>query len=167
VTRVLARWRVALGFAAAALALVLARPTWFSWQLGLAVALLGECLRVWAAGHIEKGREITRSGPYRFLRHPLYAGSALLGIGFAIAARSPVVAAVTAAYLGLTLFAAMRSEEAHLDAKFGGAYSDWRSGRVSAVERRFSLARAISNREYEAIAGVLAVFLWLAYRVGS
>lgn len=163
--KVLARWRVGLGFVAAAVALVLARPTWFSWQLGVSVAIVGECLRVWAAGHIEKGREITRSGPYRFFRHPLYAGSALLGIGFAIAAKDPVVAILTATYLGLTLIAAMRSEEAHLDAKFSGAYSDWRAGRAAPVERRFSLARAFGNREYEAMAGALAVFLWLAYRV--
>jgi protein-S-isoprenylcysteine O-methyltransferase Ste14 len=161
----LARWRVALGFVAAAVALFMARPTWLSWQLGVSVAILGECLRLWASGHIEKGREITRSGPYRFLRHPLYAGSALLGTGFAIAAKDPVVALLTAAYLGLTLVAAMKSEEAHLDTKFSGAYSEWRAGRAQPVLRRFSFARAVGNREYEALAGALAAFLWLAYRV--
>ena len=87
----LARWRVPLGFVCAITALVLARPVWWSWWAGLALALPGEALRLWAAGHIEKGREITRSGPYRFVRHPLYLGSTLLGVGFALAARSAFV----------------------------------------------------------------------------
>ena len=163
--RVLARWRVALGFVAALVALVLARPTWGSWQLGVIVAACGEGLRIWAAGHIEKGLEITRSGPYRFLRHPLYTGSAILGCGFVVAARDLTVAVMTLAYLGLTLVAAMKSEEAHLDEKFDGAYSAYRDGRVAPVVRRFSIERAMRNREYQAVAGVLAAFLWLAYRV--
>src|SRR5687768_13636173 len=67
----LARRRVSLGFVAAIIALVLAQPTWASWRLGLLVALAGEAVRVWAAGHLEKSREVTRSGPYRWMRHPL------------------------------------------------------------------------------------------------
>jgi hypothetical protein len=58
--RALARARVPLGFVTAAAALVLASPTWTSWMIGGAVAAAGEVLRIWAAGHIEKGREITR-----------------------------------------------------------------------------------------------------------
>ena len=49
---------------------------------GGAIATAGELLRIWAAGHIEKGREITRSGPYGFVRHPLYLGSTGIGLGF-------------------------------------------------------------------------------------
>jgi protein-S-isoprenylcysteine O-methyltransferase Ste14 len=145
--------------------LALARPSWVSWQLGVIVALAGEALRIWAAGHIDKGREVTSSGPYRFLRHPLYAGSTLVGIGFAIAAQSAIVAAIAAAYLALTLFAAMRTEEAALDARFGGAYAAYREGRASPVSRRFSVTRAVGNREYRALAGVALAFVWLAFRV--
>ena len=36
------------------------------WHRGAVVALVGEALRIWAAGHLEKSREVTRSGPYRF-----------------------------------------------------------------------------------------------------
>ncbi|MCA1586159.1 MAG: isoprenylcysteine carboxylmethyltransferase family protein, partial [Acidobacteria bacterium] len=71
-TRRLARWRVTAGFLCGALALWLARPTWLSLALGALVALAGEGLRVWAAGHLEKSREVTASGPYRLVRHPLY-----------------------------------------------------------------------------------------------
>ena len=58
----LARLRVPLGFLSAAVALLLARPVWASWVVGLCLASTGELVRIWAAGHIEKGREITRSG---------------------------------------------------------------------------------------------------------
>lgn len=162
---VLARWRVALGFVAAAAAFVLAQPSWGSWRTGVLVAVCGELLRIWAAGHIEKSREITSSGPYRWMRHPLYTGSALLGVGFVIASRSVPVAVLATAYLALTLLAAVRSEEAHLDEKFDGAYSAWRKGQLKPTPRAFSLARAFRNREHHTVAGAVIAFLWLAYRV--
>ena len=76
----LARRRVALGFIAAIATLILARPTWTMWRIGLLVAAAGEGVRIWAAGHLEKSREVTRSGPYRWMRHPLYAGSAIMAL---------------------------------------------------------------------------------------
>ena len=41
----------------------------------------GEALRMWAAGHLNKSREVTSSGPYRFVAHPLYVGSSMMGAG--------------------------------------------------------------------------------------
>jgi protein-S-isoprenylcysteine O-methyltransferase Ste14 len=161
----LARLRVPLGFAVAVLALVFARPSWSSWFLGAPIALAGELLRCWAAGHIDKSREITRSGPYRWTRHPLYLGSTLIGAGFVVAANSALVAVVTSAYLVLTLIAAIRLEEAHLDEKFAGAYSDYRAGRAAPVARPFSWARVRANREYKAILGLGLGFAYLALRV--
>jgi protein-S-isoprenylcysteine O-methyltransferase Ste14 len=162
----IARLRVPIGFAAAIVAILLAQPTLQWWWAGAAVAALGEVVRVWAAGHIEKGREITQSGPYRFVRHPLYLGSTLIGVGFVIAARHAGVAVLTAAYLGITLTAAARAEEAHLDDKFGGAYSDYRSGGMPPDQpKAFSWARVADNREYQAAAGLVAVFVFLYFRL--
>ena len=62
-TRLLTRWRVFLGFVFAALVLWLASPTRDSLLVGAAIAVAGECLRLWAAGHLEKSKEVTRSGP--------------------------------------------------------------------------------------------------------
>lgn len=161
----LARYRVHLGFLSAAVALVLARPTKSSLLAGIVVAAIGEMTRVWAAGHIEKGREITRSGPYRFVRHPLYLGSTLIGIGFAIASWSVAVAVLCVIYLGVTLAAAVRTEEATLDARFDGAYTAYREGRATPVTRRFSWARVIANREYRAVIGFVGAFAFLAWRM--
>jgi protein-S-isoprenylcysteine O-methyltransferase Ste14 len=162
--RRIARRRVSIGFLFAAIVLWLARPTRQSLIAGAAVALAGESVRVWAAGHLDKGREVTQSGPYRFTRHPLYLGATILGAGLAIACASWIVAALTAAYLAVTLTAAIRSEEAHLTEKFGGTYPAYRSGAMDPVPRRFSASRAIANREYRAALGLLAALVLLALK---
>lgn len=163
--RRLARFRVHLGFLSAAVAFLLARPVWEMWVAGGVVAVAGELLRIWAAGHIEKGREITRSGPYQLVRHPLYLGSALIGTGFAVAAWSVPVAVLCALYLGVTITAAVRTEEATLDARFDGAYAAYREGRAEPLPRRFSWARVAANREYRAVLGLIAAFAFLAWRL--
>lgn len=159
--RFFARWRVFLGFVFAAVALYLATPTPATLATGAVVSTLGELLRLWAAGHLEKSKEVTRSGPYQFTRHPLYLGSSLIGIGFAIAANHIVVGAIVITYLLLTLTAAMRSEEAHLREKFGDAYDAYAEKRAEPMQRRFSWQRAIHNREHHTIAGLAAGFLIL------
>ena len=161
----LARWRVPLGYALGLLAFWLADPTALTLAVGGAFAAAGEALRVWAAGHLEKGREVTASGPYAFTRHPLYVGSSLMGIGFAVASNSAVAAALVAAYLVITITAAIRSEEAHLTDKFGDRYPAYREGGGVPQPRRFSLERAMRNREYRAFAGVLATFALLAAKI--
>jgi protein-S-isoprenylcysteine O-methyltransferase Ste14 len=161
-TRLLARWRVFLGFVFAAVVLWLATPTPRSLVLGAAIAIAGESIRLWAAGHLEKSKEVTQSGPYRYTRHPLYLGSSLIGIGMAVVANNLVVAVIVVAYLVLTLTAAMRSEEAHLREKFGDAYDAYAQDRAPRVQRFFSWKRAIYNREHHTIAGLLAGLLILA-----
>ena len=162
--RFLARWRVFLGFVFAAIALWLATPTPMMLMIGGAISAIGELIRLWAAGHLEKSREVTRSGPYQFTRHPLYLGSSLIGIGFAIAANHTVVAVIVVAYLLLTLTAAIGSEEAHLREKFGDAYDAYVEKRSEPMQRRFSWRRAIHNREHHTIAGLVAGLLILAVK---
>jgi protein-S-isoprenylcysteine O-methyltransferase Ste14 len=166
VTRLLTRFRVALGFALAALVVWLAAPEWPTWMAGASIALAGELLRLWAAGHLEKSREVTSSGPYGYTRHPLYMGSTLIGIGLAVASASFVVAAMIGLYLGLTLSAARRSEEAHLREKFGDAYDAYAEKRTAPMDRHFSWARALRNREHHTIAGLVAGFALLALKIG-
>jgi protein-S-isoprenylcysteine O-methyltransferase Ste14 len=160
----LARLRVPLGFLFGAIVVWFARPTPRSVVLGGAIAIIGEALRVWAAGHLEKGREVTSSGPYRFVRHPLYVGSTLMGIGLAIAAASLVVAVLVSVYLVTFVTAAVRTEEAFLRSRFGDAYDRYASGHVAS--RHFRLSRAIANREYRAVVGLTFVLAWLAWGSG-
>ena len=164
-TRLLARWRVFLGFVFAAIVLWLATPTLRSLMIGAAIAIAGESIRVWAAGHLEKSKEVTQSGPYRYTRHPLYLGSSLIGIGLAIAANNVIVFVIVIAYLALTLTAAMRSEEAHLREKFGDAYDAYAERRAAPMIRPFSWARALGNREHHTMAGLLTGFVLLALKL--
>lgn len=162
----LARRRVALGFAFAALVLWLAQPSRDSLVAGSVVAALGEALRIWAAGHVEKSREVTRSGPYRLTRHPLYLGSCVIGAGIAIVSASWIVSALVFTYLAATLSAAVRAEEAHLRDKFGGEYDAYAGNHAPPMVRSFSLARALANREHHALAGLVAALALLALKVG-
>lgn len=163
--RFLTRYRVFLGFIFAAVTLWLATPMLDSLLVGGAMMIAGECIRIWAAGHLEKSKEVTRSGPYRFTRHPLYLGSTLIGLGYAIAARHPVVAVIVAAYLLLTLTAAILSEEKHLRQKFGDEYDAYSEKRAAPMQRSFSWRRAMSNREYNAMAGLAAALAVLTAKL--
>jgi len=155
---------VPLGFASAGLVLWLAQPTVRSLQIGLPLAMTGQALRLWAAGHLEKSREVTSSGPYRFTRHPLYLGSSLMGIGLAVGARHWLVAALIVTYLAVTLWTAIRTEEAFLRATFGDAYDRYAQGALPGVARRFSWERALRNKEYRAPLGLAALSLFLIWR---
>jgi protein-S-isoprenylcysteine O-methyltransferase Ste14 len=163
----ISRRRVTAGFVLGAIVLWFAEPTPSVLAAGAAIAAAGEAVRIWAAGHLEKGREVTSSGPYAFTRHPLYVGSSLIGAGMAIATGSILAASVIGVFLIVTFSAAIWTEEAHLTEKFGSEYPAYRDGRRPTVIRRFSLQRAIRNREYRALTGlvlVLAVLAWKASR---
>jgi len=163
--RFLARKRVPLGFVTAVVTAILARPTQTSWRAGLLIAIVGELIRIWAAGHLEKGREVTRSGPYRWSAHPLYVGSSVMALGVVIAANSVIAGALAVIYMVAALTAAVRTEEAFLRGRFGGAYDEYRRSKGEEMDRRFSTARAWRNKEYRAVVGLLIGFTFLALRV--
>jgi len=161
----MARVRVTAGFIVAVAAFWFARPSWVSLGAGAVVGLAGEAVRCWASGHLEKGLEVTNSGPYRFSRHPLYVGSSLLGLGFAGASRQPLVVALVVLYLGVWLSVAARLEEATLRAKFGDAYDRYAGGVATPTPRRFSFARARRNGELQAVLGLVAALALLAVKI--
>jgi protein-S-isoprenylcysteine O-methyltransferase Ste14 len=164
VSKRLARWRVPLGYVLGIVAFWLTEPTARSLPIGAAVGAIGEALRIWAAGHLEKGREVTTSGPYALTRHPLYVGSSIMGAGLAIAGNSVAVAVLVFVYLAVTITAAIRAEEAHLTEKFGGHYPAYRDGTNPPAPRAFSVDRAVRNREYRAAAGFIAVLALLTVK---
>ena len=166
--QLLARFRVALGWVAAPLVLIVAEPTATSIAVGMTIAAAGEALRIWAAGHLNKAREVTASGPYRWFAHPLYVGSSIMGLGLGIASHNLIVIALIAFYLFFTLRAAIASEEAYLRRTFGEQYDLYRQGRDAAraqqSPRAFSFSRAIANREHRAVVGLLVAVLLLVLK---
>ena len=86
-TRRARRIRVPLGFVLAAFYIWRAQPNWTSLVAGILIAAMGLAIRVLASGHVQKNRELTTTGPYAYVRNPLYLGSIIMALGFAIAAR--------------------------------------------------------------------------------
>ena len=165
-TEQLARWRVPLGFLCAGAVFYLAQPTVRSLAIGGAIAMAGEVVRIWAAGHLDKGREVTQSGPYRFMRHPLYAGSAIVAAGMAVASARVGVALIIGAYMAIVVGSAVRHEEENMRTRFGHEYDAYLQSPVTGIQRAFSLARAMRiNKEYKAVAGLVAAAVILAAKV--
>jgi len=103
-TRIARRIRVPLGFVFTAIFLWLARPTPRSMLIGSALIIPGLAIRALASGHVKKNEELTTTGPYAYTRNPLYLGSLILTLGFAISAQSwRIGAGLVLIFLGIYL----------------------------------------------------------------
>jgi protein-S-isoprenylcysteine O-methyltransferase Ste14 len=66
----------------------LAKPE-IGWFIpGALVTVGGEALRLWAAGHLRKNKQLTTTGPYAYVKNPLYIGTLLITIGYSAMARN-------------------------------------------------------------------------------
>jgi protein-S-isoprenylcysteine O-methyltransferase Ste14 len=149
----------------------LARPTPRLIAVGLALALLGEVVRIWASGHIEKTRALATGGPYAHTRNPLYLGSLVMGLGVAAAAASPWAVGLVALYFAAFYPRVMREEAAFLRGKFQAEYEAWAAAVPLFLPRirpagpratRFEWSRVEGNREWRtalALPGVAALLL--------
>ncbi len=115
-----------LGFLFAVLFLMLSRPSPKPAGAGFLVALLGLAIRVWAAGCIEKSREIEVSGPYRYTRNPLYLGSFVLGLGTCIAAANVWLVLIFAALFWGIYGPVMKREEEEMQKLFPERFPEYR-----------------------------------------
>ena len=165
-----ARARVPAGIAVAAVFIWLSRPDWSSPALGGPWAVLGMLLRGWAAGHLEKNLRLTTSGPFARVRNPLYLGSLLTGIGFAIAANDGLVLILIGVFFLFFYLPVVEEEERHLRDLFPD-YLDYRE-RVPRLIPRFRAAYRggpgfrwelyARNREYQALGAFVLVMAALA-----
>jgi len=197
----IARWqqvarriRVPLGFLVAGLYLVeLWRhpPAAVTILWSLVLVLPGLWLRGFAAGYVKKNRELTVTGPYAFTRNPLYLGSMLMAVGFALALRSWPVAVVLSVGFLVIYIPVIASEERFLRATFPD-FDDYcrrvprlfprltpNRGASSAVLSRertkpddgaafphhgsFSFALYRQHHEYHAAIGVVLLYLCLLF----
>jgi len=117
-SRVARRIRVPLGFVFAVLYFWLARPTWRFLALGAILIVPGLLIRALASGHVRKNEALATSGPYAHTRNPLYLGSVLIGIGFAVAARSWWVGVALVVMFFAIYLPVIRDEEAFLRQTF-------------------------------------------------
>src|SRR5579872_2473060 len=117
-SRVARRIRVPLGFAFAVLYFWLARPTLQSLAIGAVLIVPGLLIRALASGHVRKNEALATSGPYAYTRNPLYLGSLLMGVGFAVAARSWWIGVALVVMFFAIYLPVIRDEEKFLRSKF-------------------------------------------------
>ena len=170
------RIRVPLGFAFALLYFWLARPTWRSLALGGALIAPGILVRALASGHVRKNEALATSGPYAYTRNPLYLGSLLIGIGFAVAARSWQVGVLLVAMLFAIYVPVIRGEEKFLRAKFPQFEEYARRvprmlprivpAHIGDESGNFSFELYLKHKEWNALLGAVAMWavLWLKMR---
>jgi protein-S-isoprenylcysteine O-methyltransferase Ste14 len=163
---------VPVGFLFAALYIWLARPNWTSIGSGAAIALLGVGVRAAASGHVRKNQQLATTGPYAYTRNPLYLGSMIIALGFALAARSGWVAAVLVAIFAAIYIPVIRAEEAYLRSRFPD-FEEYarrvprlvpRIGKGDAGEG-FSRELYLQHREYNALIGTLVMLAALMMKL--
>jgi protein-S-isoprenylcysteine O-methyltransferase Ste14 len=103
---------------------------------GTALIAAGLLFSVWARLHlgdnwsatvtVKQDHELVRTGPYRFVRHPIYTGVLLALIGTAVA-RGDVQGFVADVLAGAAFWRKLRLEERWMQETFGDAYRQYRA----------------------------------------
>ena len=172
-SRIARRIRVPLGFGFAVLYIWIAHPSWTSLAVGTLLTIPGIALRALASGHVKKNEELTTSGPYAYTRNPLYLGSLIMAIGFAVAARSIWVFVVIVILFLAIYLPVIRSEESFLRGRFP-TFEDYARNvprlrpRLTGYQARsssFSRSLYSQHREYNAVLGTAAVLAALVAKL--
>ena len=176
-SKIARRIRVPLGFAFAVLYFWLARPCWRSLAFGAILIITGLLIRALASGHVRKNEALATSGPYAYTRNPLYLGSLLMGVGFALGARSWWVGVILVGMFFAIYLPVIRDEENYLRQRFP-EFEEY-ARRVPRMLPRlarapnegshsstgFSLDLYLKHREYNALLGALAMMAALTAKM--
>lgn len=170
--RTVQRLRVPVGFLLGGAFLWFADPSFASIMAGLPICVAGLALRAWAAGHLAKNEALAVSGPYRYVRNPLYLGTLLGALGLALAGRAIWLGALFAAIFFLVYLPAIGLEEQRLRELFP-QYEQYARRTPMLIPRfrsrepsaRFRWSLYCRNEEQRAALGFLAaaaVLIWKA-----
>src|SRR5258708_8945536 len=178
-SRVATRSRVPLGFALRAAYVWFDDPTWLAIAAGSGVAIVGLVIRAAASGHIRKNAQLTTTGPYAYVRNPLYLGSILIAAGFIVAARNWWIGLAALAMFAFIYIPVVRAEEIYLRSVFPEfenycahvsrffprlpPYASHTPTDSAAV--RFSRHLYLKHREYNALIGSLMMLAVLILKM--
>jgi protein-S-isoprenylcysteine O-methyltransferase Ste14 len=140
-------------------------------MLGLPCSVLGLLLRGWAAGHLAKDRQLATSGPYAYIRNPLYLGTLITVVGLVIAAHNAGLGLLFALVFFLVYLPAVELEEQHLRTIFS-AYAGYANHvnrfvpgrRCASGQQAFSMSLYLRNKEYKATLGWCIAVAWLVWK---
>jgi protein-S-isoprenylcysteine O-methyltransferase Ste14 len=103
--------------------------------VGVFLIVLGIAFAIWAIAtlgrhydlelEIHRDHELVRTGPYRFVRHPLYTGLGLHFAGACLATGNLLLIAGTLLVTYPALYLRARTEERLLRERFGAAYDEY------------------------------------------
>ena len=161
--------------------LVLMHPSIHSLLIGGVVALAGAGLRLWAAGHIEKGKSLAQGGPYAFTRNPLYLGSLLMATGVLVAGQGYWLLLPFGVFYAMLYYPVMKAEEKEMEERYGEKYKEYTrrvpifiprlgsglaadSGGVAATPPTFLWSRVVRNGEHRNLGGLLLIGAFLFIR---
>ncbi len=96
------------------------------WPLGTCIVFIGIALRIWALQHLHyrlnRHKQLTTTGPYQFVRNPLYIGSMMMCVGATVASELLWFIPITIFWCIGTYSLVIHFEERHLLEKYGDAY---------------------------------------------
>jgi protein-S-isoprenylcysteine O-methyltransferase Ste14 len=102
--------------------------------IGVALCVVGMALLIWARQHlgrnwsqtvaVKEGHELVTSGPYRYLRHPMYSGGLLAAIGSAITAGGAWVFLFV--ILGALFLGRVGAEDRLMERQFPNEYPEYK-----------------------------------------
>jgi protein-S-isoprenylcysteine O-methyltransferase Ste14 len=156
------------------------RPYWGGLAAAAALVVVGQALRCWGAGYLEKNARLARGGPYRVIRHPLYAGSLLMGLGLAVGVEHAAWWTLLYVFLFIGFFIpAIHVEELRLQSIFGAEYQDFMvevpalvphlsrrsSPSVSLADSSFSWNRVLGNYEGRSAVAMVALLVIQAAKI--
>jgi protein-S-isoprenylcysteine O-methyltransferase Ste14 len=141
------------------------------WRLSVwlwALLVVAVVVRVWGAGNLSKNREVTRTGVYRMVRHPLYLGNYLVFLVFFLSF-GDLALGIPLAVLTLALhYPLMLQEEARLAGEYPDAFPacrrtprllpDLRAFPAALASDCFSFARVRRNRGARSLLALLLPF---------
>jgi len=162
--RVLVRRRTFFNMIAPLALIVFAqrKGDWPYWGLGFACC--GMAIRFWSAGHLVKSAQLTTSGPFARMRHPLYLGSLFIATGYCFMSGCLVAFPVVWGLYALFFVSAMLHEEKMLLSAFGDEYRAYmaqtprifpRFTPIPNPQGRFTFRQMLVNREPRVALGVL------------
>jgi protein-S-isoprenylcysteine O-methyltransferase Ste14 len=158
--------RVPAGTVLGIIFLILMHPSIRSLVIGSIIALAGASLRLWAAGHIEKGKTLAQSGPYAYTRNPLYFGSFFMALGIILAGQGYWLLLPFGLFYVSFYLPVMRAEEHDLYKAYGNQFLEYsrhvplffpvfRNTDIAAS--KFLWARVLKNREHRNLASLILV----------
>ena len=119
---------------------VLSQPTLYFFIVGCLFVLDGLLIRLYASGFVYKNKELSTSGPYAYVRHPLYTGNILILIGISLASGCISAFVISIIFFWFYYPAAIEYEDRKLKSLFPDSWDSW-SQQTPALVPKFKFNR--------------------------